>query len=84
MNLGISEAFGQVEYDKLMFPSTMRMDYIRVYQDPNAINIGCDPSAFPTSAYISQCVPPHYDYVRQPLTSTTDASGTRRPMQTRI
>ena len=54
MNLGISEAFGQVEYDKLMFPSTMRVDWIRVYQDPKAINIGCDPPEFPTQAYINR------------------------------
>ncbi|TBU39860.1 glycoside hydrolase family 16 protein [Dichomitus squalens] len=54
MNLGMSSGFGEIEFDKLTFPSTMRVDWIRVYQDPNAINIGCDPSAFPTSAYISQ------------------------------
>ncbi|TBU27933.1 glycoside hydrolase family 16 protein [Dichomitus squalens] len=54
MNLGISEAFGEVEYDILMFPLTMRIDWIRVYQDPNAINIGCDPPDFPTAAYIAQ------------------------------
>ena len=57
MNLGISESFGAVEYDLLTFPSTMRIDYVRVYQDPNAINIGCDPPGFPTAAYIEQYVP---------------------------
>jgi hypothetical protein len=32
----------------------MRVDYIRVYQPKNAINIGCDPKDFPTSAYIER------------------------------
>lgn len=32
----------------------MRIDWIRVYQDPNAINIGCDPPDFPTKAYIDK------------------------------
>ncbi|KAI1791140.1 glycoside hydrolase family 16 protein [Ganoderma leucocontextum] len=54
MNLGISESFGAVQYDELTFPSTMRIDWIRVYQDPNAVNIGCDPPDFPTAAYIEQ------------------------------
>ncbi|KAH9898330.1 glycoside hydrolase family 16 protein [Cubamyces lactineus] len=53
-NLGISEKFGFVDYDNLRFPSTMRIDYIRVYQDPNNINIGCDPADFPTAAYINE------------------------------
>ena len=56
MNLGISENFGTVDYDNLKFPSTMRVDWIRVYQDPDLINIGCDPSDFPTAAYIAECV----------------------------
>ncbi|KAI0724623.1 glycoside hydrolase family 16 protein [Cerioporus squamosus] len=52
MNLGISENFGAVDYDNLVFPTAMRVDWIRVYQDPDAVNIGCDPENFPTKAYI--------------------------------
>ncbi|KAH9944284.1 beta-glucan synthesis-associated protein [Epithele typhae] len=54
MNLGISENFGTVDYDNLQFPSTMRVDWIRVYQEPGNINIGCDPDDFPTAAYIAE------------------------------
>ena len=54
MNLGISKKFGAVDFEHLRFPSTMRVDYIRVYQDPNAINVGCDPADFPTAAYIKE------------------------------
>ncbi|KAJ6572748.1 glycoside hydrolase family 16 protein [Mycena vulgaris] len=51
-NLGISKAFGFVDFDNLVFPATMRIDWIRVYQHPDSINIGCDPEDRPTSAYI--------------------------------
>ncbi|KAI0737558.1 beta-glucan synthesis-associated protein-domain-containing protein [Daedaleopsis nitida] len=52
MNLGMSKNFGRVDSDNLEFPSTMRVDWIRVYQDPDATNIGCDPPDFPTRTYI--------------------------------
>lgn len=53
-NLGISENFGYVDFDHLTFPTTMSVDWVRVYQAPDALNIGCDPKDFPTAAYISQ------------------------------
>ncbi|KAJ7805406.1 glycoside hydrolase family 16 protein [Mycena olivaceomarginata] len=51
-NLGISKAFGYVDVENLSFPATMRIDWVRVYQHPDKINIGCDPPERPTSAYI--------------------------------
>ncbi|EPT03887.1 hypothetical protein FOMPIDRAFT_120852 [Fomitopsis schrenkii] len=54
MNLGMSENFGFVDVDHLPFPSTMRVDYVRVYQDPSNKNWGCDPDDFPTAAYINK------------------------------
>ncbi|WWC91061.1 uncharacterized protein L201_006002 [Kwoniella dendrophila CBS 6074] len=55
MNLGISENFGAVDYEGLekLWPVKMQVDYIRVYQDPNKRNIGCDPADMPTAKYIS-------------------------------
>lgn len=55
VNLGLSENFGAIDYDGLtsLWPVTMAVDYIRVYQDPKNRNIGCDPSAMPTAKYIS-------------------------------
>lgn len=55
-NLGISRNFGFVDFEHLTFPATMKVDYIRVYQDPDAINIGCDPDDFPTAAYINEYI----------------------------
>lgn len=52
-NLGISGAFGgDPDFDHLVFPTKMKIDWIRVYQDPDAINYGCDPKDFPTAEYI--------------------------------
>lgn len=54
-DLGLSTSFVTVDYDDLAFPATMNVDYVRVYQDPDNINIGCDPEDFPTADYISTC-----------------------------
>jgi hypothetical protein len=52
-NLGMSTNFGVVDLDHLTFPAHMRIDYIRVYQPADSINIGCDPVDFPTEAYLN-------------------------------
>ncbi|KAF8893334.1 glycoside hydrolase family 16 protein [Infundibulicybe gibba] len=54
LNLGISTNFGFVDFDNLPFPAHMLVDYIRVYQPVDALNIGCDPKDFPTKAYIER------------------------------
>ncbi|KAK7062620.1 hypothetical protein VNI00_000108 [Paramarasmius palmivorus] len=54
MNLGMSHGFGDVDLANLKFPTSMLVDYIRVYQPPDAINIGCDPKGFPTTDYIQR------------------------------
>ncbi|KAI9461770.1 glycoside hydrolase family 16 protein [Boletus coccyginus] len=53
-NLGISPNFEAPDFTALTFPTSMRIDWIRVYQPKNAINIGCDPKDFPTAAYINE------------------------------
>ncbi|KAI0307689.1 beta-glucan synthesis-associated [Multifurca ochricompacta] len=61
-NLGISPQFGRIDFDHLQFPTTMRIDYVRVYQPKDRINIGCDPEAFPTMAYINQYIEAYTNY----------------------
>ncbi|KAI0094783.1 glycoside hydrolase family 16 protein [Irpex rosettiformis] len=56
INLGLSKNFGFVDVDHLTFPTTMKVDWVRVYQDPDRKNIGCDPEDFPTKAYIEQYI----------------------------
>lgn len=55
-NLGMSTNFGFVDLEHLTFPTIMKVDWIRVYQDPDNINIGCDPPDFPTKAYIDNYI----------------------------
>ncbi|KAJ6551470.1 beta-glucan synthesis-associated [Mycena capillaripes] len=45
-NLGMSTNFGPVDVEHITFPTTLSLDYVRVYQYEDQINIGCDP---PTS-----------------------------------
>ncbi|KAJ3803416.1 beta-glucan synthesis-associated [Lentinula aff. detonsa] len=51
-NLGMSTNFGNVDLEHLTFPTSMAIDWVRVYQPKDAINIGCDPKDFPTAAYV--------------------------------
>ncbi|KAI5952668.1 SKN1 [Candida jiufengensis] len=54
MNLGISNSWAYIDWPSLVFPSTMRVDYVRVYQPEDEINMSCDPDNFPTANYIEQ------------------------------
>lgn len=36
----------------MVFPGEMLVDYVRVYQRRDAINVGCDPKDYPTKKYI--------------------------------
>jgi beta-glucanase (GH16 family) len=57
-NLGFSTNFvSDIDFTALTFPATMAIDYVRVYQPKNAINLGCDPEDFPTADYIETSVP---------------------------
>ncbi|PFH51289.1 glycoside hydrolase family 16 protein [Amanita thiersii Skay4041] len=52
LNLGMSRNFGPIDFAHLTFPNHLRVDYVRVYQPPHAINIGCNPHDYPTADYI--------------------------------
>jgi beta-glucan synthesis-associated protein KRE6 len=54
MNLGLSHNFGPIDLEELVFPSLLKIDYVRVYQPRGRINYGCDPKDFPTTAYINR------------------------------
>ncbi|QRV83296.1 glycoside hydrolase family 16 protein [Ceratobasidium sp. AG-Ba] len=55
-NLGISPNFGAIDFEHLIFPTWMLVDWIRVYQPKGKRNVGCDPEDFPTSPYINQFI----------------------------
>ena len=53
MNLAMSNnAWAKVD-PNLKYPGVMSVDWVRVWQHPNKINVGCDAPGFPTSQYIS-------------------------------
>jgi beta-glucanase (GH16 family) len=56
MNFGISDSFSQVYLANLakLLPATMRIDYIRVYQDPSQVSVTCDPEGYETTEYIKK------------------------------
>ncbi|KAK6459550.1 glucan synthase subunit [Scheffersomyces xylosifermentans] len=52
MNLGISNNWAYIDWPSIIFPCTFRIDYVRVYQPADSINVGCDPTGYPTYDYI--------------------------------
>lgn len=55
-NLGISYNFGAISNQIFDddWPYIMKVDWVRVYQPTDSINIGCDPPGMPTAAYINK------------------------------
>ncbi|KAL4427961.1 hypothetical protein ABPG75_002050 [Micractinium tetrahymenae] len=51
--MGLAYGFTKVDFDRLGFPAQYKIDYVRVYQDPEAVNVGCSPPAFPTAQYLA-------------------------------
>ncbi|KRZ99764.1 uncharacterized protein AC631_04457, partial [Debaryomyces fabryi] len=52
MNFGISNNWAYIDWNAIHFPLTMRIDYVRIYQPEDAINLTCDPDDYPTYDYI--------------------------------
>ncbi|CAE6487052.1 unnamed protein product [Rhizoctonia solani] len=75
-NLGMSYNFGPIDFEHLVFPAYMLVDYIRVYQPSNQRNIGCDPPDFPTSDYINTYIEA---YTNPNLTTWVDDYKQRLP-----
>lgn len=46
-------SFGSVDLADLPFPSEYKIDYVRVYQPPAALNVDCSPPDYPTKQYIA-------------------------------
>jgi beta-glucanase (GH16 family) len=52
LNLGISNSWTWIDWDNLVFPSVMRIDYVRWYQKKGEEMVTCDPPGFETTQYI--------------------------------
>lgn len=54
LNLGISNAWSEVNLDSIQFPVFMDVDYVRIYQPKDKIKLSCDPHDYPTTDYINR------------------------------
>jgi beta-glucan synthesis-associated protein KRE6 len=63
LNVGMSPTFSALNMTFLteMFPATMKVDYVRIYQDSSQ-EIGCDPEGYETTTYINN----HLDVYTNP------------------
>lgn len=52
MNLGISNNWAYIDWASIHFPCELRVDYVRIYQPQDAIDVTCDPASHPTYDYI--------------------------------
>ncbi|CEL58500.1 Beta-glucan synthesis-associated protein KRE6 OS=Saccharomyces cerevisiae (strain ATCC 204508 / S288c) GN=KRE6 PE=1 SV=2 [Rhizoctonia solani AG-1 IB] len=75
-NLGMSYNFGPIDFEHLVFPAYMLVDYIRVYQPADQQNIGCDPPDFPTANYINTYIEA---YTNPNITTWVDDYKQRMP-----
>lgn len=55
MDLQKRPCFGQSGQPaaRSLAPPSPQIDYVRLYQDPSAINLGCSPPDMPTEQYIA-------------------------------
>ncbi|KAK2845283.1 hypothetical protein FQN49_005871 [Arthroderma sp. PD_2] len=67
-NLGMSNSFAPLNMTGLapLFPATMRIDYIRIYQEAGKESITCDPPGMETTDYIRD----HKDVYNNPNLTT--------------
>jgi beta-glucanase (GH16 family) len=54
MNMGISNSWAYIDWTAFQFPFTFEIDYVRVYQPEDEINVTCDPPDYPTYKYIQE------------------------------
>lgn len=67
-NLGMSNSFAALNLTGLapLFPATMRIDYIRIYQEKDKKSVTCDPPGMETTDYIRK----HKDVYHNPNLTT--------------
>ena len=54
LNLGISNSWTWIDWEHLIFPAVMRIDYVRLYQKEGEEMVTCDPPGFETTQYIRE------------------------------
>ncbi|KAE9989011.1 hypothetical protein EG328_003328 [Venturia inaequalis] len=61
INFGMSNGFAALNLTGLgpLMPATMKIDYLRIYQDANNPLVTCDPPGYPTTDYIKKHPEPY-------------------------
>ncbi|KAJ5646022.1 hypothetical protein N7490_002394 [Penicillium lividum] len=71
LNLGMADNFAPQNHTiRQYMPAYLRVDYIRIYQDPDDLSITCDPPGYETTQYIKDH---QRAYDNRNLTSWVDA-----------
>lgn len=52
LNLGVSNSWAYIDWASIIFPSTHKVDSVRIYQPSGATSLTCDPKDYPTYDYI--------------------------------
>ncbi|EDO14360.1 hypothetical protein Kpol_176p1 [Vanderwaltozyma polyspora DSM 70294] len=71
MNLGISNNWAYIDWQSIYFPVTMSIDYVRLYQPKNQVNVNCDPTDYPTYDYIQN----HLNAYQNPNLTSWEGAG---------
>lgn len=71
LNLALSSGFGDIDWQNLVFPGIMLVDYVRVWQPKGKEHISCDPPEYPTKDYIEK----HYEAYHNPNLTIWGAGG---------
>ncbi|KAF2865346.1 beta-glucan synthesis-associated protein SKN1 [Massariosphaeria phaeospora] len=76
-NFGMSNSFAAIDWKGIVesLPATMRIDFIRIYQDEDKQILTCDPEGYPTTEYIKK----HPDAYHNPNFTNWEASGYEWP-----
>lgn len=61
LNLGFSQAWTEIDWAKLKFPTTMHVDYVRWYQKAGESSVTCDPPGYETTEYIKNHPKAYYN-----------------------
>ncbi|KAH8725601.1 beta-glucan synthesis-associated [Phaeosphaeriaceae sp. PMI808] len=71
LNLGISNAWTWIDWEHMVFPAVMRVDYVRWYQKKGEEMVTCDPPGFETTKYIKD----HINAYTNPNLTQWDQTG---------
>ncbi|KAK6537547.1 hypothetical protein TWF694_011729 [Orbilia ellipsospora] len=78
LNLGISNSWAYIDFPGLVFPTTMYIDYVRIYQLEGEEMITCDPPGYPTTDYIKK----HINAYTNPNLTSWEQAGYSFPRNT--